>query len=99
MAGIDKIYGNKEQYEELYSFLEKYKPSFIEDGLIPREYAEEVFENKGDKHVIPISYFSHEQDKWLWKYCPIEFVRERLKGQYGEDLEPLKEGLMNLKEW
>ena len=77
MASIDKIYGTQKQYDELYNWLKKNKPSglkymYMKDGWMPDDER-------------PISNFTYGIDRWLMKNCPIEFVQARLKEQYGDD--------------
>ena len=74
MAGIDKIYGTQEQYNELAKWLNENNKKAV-DGLYPKEgYNEE------DR---PISNFSEKTDKWLLDNCPLTWVTDRVKWQYG----------------
>ncbi len=75
MAGADKIYGTQKQYDELEVWLKENAPKEMNFRLYPKEdYPEEG---------RPISNFSERQDKWLLKNCPLPFVVNRLKEQYG----------------
>ena len=75
MAGIEKIYGNRSQYEELYEFLEKNKPEFL-NGMI------QANKPKDDETIRPVSSFTVKQDEWLYENCDIDFVTDRIEEQY-----------------
>ena len=100
MAGIDKIYGTREQYVEFKTWLEdnpvkiKCYEGFSWEGDKKTKFYEyvsplECLYKWGNiiksENIIPISNFPFEIDKWLWENCPIQFVRKRLKEQYGEN--------------
>ncbi len=74
MAGIDRIYGSNEQYNELKNFLVKYNRSAIK-YLYPTDCFDSV------KHR-PISSFPQKVDQWLLKYCKMNWVVERIQEQY-----------------
>ncbi len=74
MAGIDKIYGTQEQYIELEKWLSDNNKKAI-SGLYPKEGY--------DKEYRPISNFSEKTDKWLLDNCPLTWVTDRIKWQYG----------------
>lgn len=71
MAYIDKIYGTREQWNELHAFLSQTKPDWIKKYM----YSEPEVEG-------PLSNFSYGCDQWLLKNCPLEFVIDRIKEQY-----------------
>lgn len=73
MAGIDKIYGTQEQYDELERWLKGNNKKVIEE-LYPKDGY--------DKEYRPISNFSEKTDKWLLSNCPITWVTDRIKYQY-----------------
>lgn len=75
MAGIDKIYGTNEQYDEFYSWAQKKEPSIL-DYFYPRD----DFVDEG--YGRPITNFPENVDMWLLKYCPLEFVVSRIRQQY-----------------
>ena len=96
MAGIDKIYGTKEQHAELKAWLlENEKPikckvgshyaagkiKLIRDWRLPSHYLYDPSYWSGDNG--PISIFPKEIDKWLLKKCPIVWVTDYIKSQYG----------------
>ena len=76
MAGIDKIYGTQKQYRDLKRWLKKNKPVYLQ-YLYPEDGYPLV--------ARPISNFTEEADMWLFKNCPLSFVRERLAEQYPDD--------------
>ena len=73
MAGIDKLYGNIQQYDELKEFLVKRNRNAIK-YLYPREGYKTEYR--------PLSSFPTRVDKWLLKYCKIEWVIEQIREQY-----------------
>lgn len=78
MAYIDKIYGSREQWIELWDFLYENCPDYLDAmGCFP------------DKESLDarIAHFSEKQNSWLAKNCPLEFIQNRLKEQYGDTIE------------
>lgn len=73
MASIDKIYGTKEQREELVAWLKEHKPKAL-------PYVYDWVWDDDDEH--PISNFPEEIDAFLWEHCMIPFVIYRLSEQY-----------------
>ena len=80
MAGIDKIYGTLAQKTEfIYWILSNgYKAGNL--NPIQYIYADDM-KNPDDKRVI--SNFPEVVDKWLLKHCPLQFITDRIKEQYG----------------
>lgn len=74
MAGIDKIYGTREQYIELKQWLKQNRPSALKDL-----YDEE----QENRERMAISNFSENTDMWLLKHCPLIWVTDYIKWQYG----------------
>jgi len=74
MAGIDKIYGTTKQYAEFRAWLEKYNRK-----AIPYLYPKFDYEDNSER---PISNFPEKIDKWLLKYCTIDWVVKKIKEQY-----------------
>ena len=72
MAGIDKIYGTYEQYQELKKWLKENCP-----GYLKYMYEHEPFEG-----VLSIANFSQRADWYLQNNCPLDFVQDRIKDQY-----------------
>jgi len=81
MAGIDKIYGTQEQLVELRGWLEMNNPEAL-DYVAPVEREFPHIEGTG---IRSISNFPEKIDVWLLDNCPIEFVTNRIKEQYGLD--------------
>ena len=76
MAAIDKIYGTKEQREELGKYLKENLPTSLK--YLYRWYPEW---NDGNNHSI--SNFPEWMDKWLLINCPLTWVTDYIKDQYG----------------
>lgn len=81
MSAIDKIYGNKEQFSQLYSFLLVKKPKFLK-YLYTESWLSEEWQTDNKQH--PISNFPTKVDKWLLKYCKIDWVKDAIIEQYGD---------------
>lgn len=77
MAAIDKIYGTTAQWDELYAWLSAVSPRFIK-WLYPR--------NGYNDNDRPISNFPHEADQFLIGHCPIAWVADAIRDQYGGKL-------------
>lgn len=74
MAAIDKIYGTHEQSKELREWLTKNKPEFLPSMYPHEDYPEDN---------CTISNFSEDEDNWLLENCPLEWVTDYIKEQYG----------------
>ena len=96
MAGIDKIYGTREQYNELKDWLfKKQKPIKCHVGFstingkdkdiyrksLPTDYLYDL-PNPFVGDEGPISNFPHAIDMWLLENCPLTWVTDRIKEQY-----------------
>lgn len=96
MAGIDKIYGTQQQFNELKEWLIKnQRPIKCLDSF---EWDDKDNEVKNYEDVLPtdclynelgypknhrpISNFPENIDMWLLKNCPIKWVISRIKEQY-----------------
>ena len=75
MAGIDKIYGTDTQYDEFHAWVKLNKPDALKYFYEARGYTDNV-----DR---PITNFPEKIDKWLLKNCPLLWVTDRIKEQYG----------------
>ena len=73
MAGIDKIYGTDEQWQELFLWLARNRPQYLKFMSLPFGYTDAQ---------RPITNLPRYADKWLWDKCPIKWVKARLKFQY-----------------
>lgn len=89
MAAIDKIYGTQKQYNEFKKWAKKQKPIKGEFGFIyPIDY---FYPRNGcNKEKRPIANFPRVIDKWLLKNCPIEWVTDQIKEQYGINIVLIK---------
>lgn len=81
MAAIDKIYGTNEQYDELYTWMDANYPSYL-----PYFYPKDGYTSDNR----PIANLPCSGDYLLAKYCPIQWVLNALKEQYGGKLPALK---------
>jgi hypothetical protein len=74
MAGIDKIYGTNAQYDEFYAWAKENMPGYL-GCFYPRDGYEEEHR--------PITNFPSNVDRWLLHTCPLRWVTDRIKEQYG----------------
>lgn len=72
MAAIDKIYGTKYQWIELFEYLRMARPQYVKFMYPPYFGA----------NIQPLSNFPRYADKWLYKNCQLKFVRKAIKDQY-----------------
>lgn len=92
MAGIDKIYLTKEKYYEFKAWCEKNKKEIKKDtncNILRYFYHIEDYEgslNSNNELEFPATNFPEVIDRWLWKYCKLDYIIEQLEFQYGEDL-------------
>jgi hypothetical protein len=75
MAGIDKIYGTRDEAIELHRWIKRHRPKEMR-RLYPIDGYEDCLEQ-------PLSNFSTSTDNWLARKCPLPFVLRRLGEQYG----------------
>ena len=88
MAAIDKIYGTKAQHDEFRTWCAANKPEAL------RFFYD--WSGWDDGGVHPITNFPETMDSWLWVNCPIEFVRQELKEQYGVWIDVLEADMLDL---
>ena len=86
MAGIDKTYTSSwEEYSSLVEWC-KDKSFVLKNGDVVRpsryiyKWQKEDFDGERE---IPVWNTPTYLDIWLIRNCPIEFIQERLKEQYG----------------
>lgn len=76
MATIDKLYGTREQRRELKRFLMRHrKRAWL-------RYVYPVRSQQWANGEAAIACFPSFVDRWLWKNCTLQFVRDRLEEQY-----------------
>jgi hypothetical protein len=91
MAGVDKICcDNKKQAIRFYEWCEKFGQLLLkETELDILDFfccKKDALQGLGGGHyarAFPVASFPESIDKWLYRRCPIPFVRERLREQYG----------------
>jgi hypothetical protein len=74
MAAVDKIYGTRDQYDELWFYVANQKPEYL--NYFYTQYYETT------KSVCAIALFPEEVDRWLLKNCPLQWVKDYIKDQY-----------------
>ena len=92
MASIDKTYVDKDELQEAITWCKNIGLVTLENGyqftplsfiLGYNDIDDPEFDWNREEYILwnTPTWF----DRWLWINCPLEFVRERLKQQYGED--------------
>lgn len=93
MATIDKTYANQQQYQNAALFLIANKEKMSQElGEEIKQYSDESYRVEWESNpekTFPLWNTSFIKDVWLYKNCDLEFVRNRLKEQYGESCERL----------
>lgn len=89
MAGIDKIYcDNRRDFKEFYDWCSMMLELCRKDtALNIMDYfysTPDEWDDKIHPFGVPITIFPERIDMWLWKHCPVSFVRERLMEQYNK---------------
>lgn len=100
MAGIDKTYiKTYNQYKEVYDWCKdivvtldvnkniSFKPS---DFLY--EWTEDDFNQLSENGELVLWNTPSYMDSWLIRNCPIDFIQKRLKEQYGDEYDDIKNG-------
>ena len=93
MAGIDKLRtSNYGDYNEFRIWCIKHKPSLLNSFCEPflsyeewdklQQKQSKITDYRNYIKLIVASFLSHE-DRYLYWYCPLEFVREYLETQCG----------------
>ena len=72
MAAIEKIWANRDQYYELVSWLELNNPECL--NFVASEFI------SPDRSV---ALFPEYVDMWLLDNCPLNWLTEQIKTQYG----------------
>lgn len=76
MAAIDKIYATKTQRDEFYSWCKVNRPSDL-------RYFYPWYDEWNDGKEHPITNFPETTDMWMLENCPIKWVTDYIKDQYG----------------
>lgn len=80
MAGIDKIYATKAQHQEFLAWMKEWLPEHA--GLIFP--IDERWKDQDPNMELAICNLPEKVDRKLMDLDPPEFVKQRLKEQYGE---------------
>jgi hypothetical protein len=75
MAGIDKIYGTRADYIEFEEWCQHHCKAAL-------KYFYPMPPDDGDPYCI--TNFPEYIDRRMWRFCPLDFVRDRIKEQYGD---------------
>lgn len=78
MAGIDKIYGTRDQCAQLYKWIKKHRPKALRYVYNPDWVSSEW----KPTDVFSISNFPVSVDAWLARKCSLPFVLQSLSDQY-----------------
>ena len=77
MASIDKIYGTYNQWCDFHSWVANSKrPQYCKYFYPTPNYG------VSSADIGPITNFSARADKWIYKNCPLKWVKARIKEQY-----------------
>lgn len=92
MAGIDKIYCDSyKDFMEFWNWCDKFKDLITKDldvNIFNFFYytPDEVEEYYGKDGYVPFGFcmtnLCQPLDKWMYKHCPVPFIRQRLSEQY-----------------
>lgn len=72
MAACDNLYGNRQEWLELYYFLKATKPHYIIRFMRDRPETDEP------KRICYVACFQ----KWLVKHCKLNWVQEKLNDNF-----------------
>ena len=81
MAGIDKIYGTREQCVQLYRWIKKHRPKALRYVYNP----DWITDAWGQTDTYSISNFPVAVDAWLARKCNLPFVLKALTKQYNTE--------------
>lgn len=105
MAGIDKTYVNRAELKEAVDWANKVGVVTLENGYTFRpidwirgynDIDEPDFWTRKEDDLYVLWDTPTWFDRWLWLNCPLSFVRDRLKEQYGDDEDS---GLKDFENW
>lgn len=97
MAAIDKTYvNNKKDYDDLINWVNTQSTytTLIGESFNIKDYMykwneEDVLNAFNNNKEIPVWNTPQVVDKYLYKNCPLKFIQDRLKEQYGNPEESL----------
>ena len=82
MAGIDKIYGDRGQWCELYNWLKENNCDQI-DGWNEYMYnVPPIWAQPSPDGLWPLCNFPGRIDRWLLAHCPLDWVQTLLNEQH-----------------
>ena len=107
MAGIDKTYVNRAELKEAVDWANKVGVVTLENGYTFRP----INWIRGYNDIDEPDFWTREEDefyilwntptwldRWLWLNCPLSFVRDRLREQYGDENDE-DSGLKDFENW
>lgn len=102
MAGIDKTYiKTYNQYKEVCDWCKNivvtFDDTFVKNVSFKpfdfiRKYTEDDFNKLPENGELVLWNTPHYMDKWLIRNCPIDFIQKRLKEQYRNNYDDIKNG-------
>ena len=102
MAGIDKTYiKTYSQYKEVCDWCKDIVATFdidndnnikFEPSKFINKYTEDDFNQLPENGELVLWNTPCYMDQWLIKNCPIDFIQKRLKEQYGDYYDDIKNG-------
>lgn len=98
MAGIDKTYVTKEQFTEVINWangksFECYSGKVnVSDFIYDEPDWDYINENFSDNPTTVLWNTPTYFDVWLIRNCPLDFIQDRLKEQYGSSYDDIKNG-------
>ena len=77
MAAIDKIYGNKSQYDQFFHWCKRKNPKALMYFY--------VWDYPDDGKNYAITNFPEHIDRWMLENCDLQWVTDYIRDQYGLD--------------
>ncbi|MDR2005330.1 MAG: hypothetical protein LBQ74_20090 [Prevotella sp.] len=93
MAYIDKIYCySRKEFEPFWDWCNKFRKECQQDtgrDILDYFYCtpDEIDKKGYYPYGFAITNFSEKIDMWLYRHCPVQFIRDRLREQYGKYIE------------
>jgi len=76
MAAVEKIYGNKAQFFELYNWCKNHCKKALKHFYMNSVWGVDLEEQK------VIALFPYEIDMFLYDNCDLEWVKEKIENMY-----------------